>query len=125
MQYTKILSIVFLCSFFAYPAFAQQNTNISGEVLDQNDTPIPGVLIRISPIAKGLVTDENGKFSLSVPSNQKYILEFFFLGYKDHKEDFCLGSFAKNMRPTLDEHDSVLAAVTVTGKPEISEIKKK
>ncbi len=125
MQYTKILSIVFLCSFFAYPAFAQQNTNISGEVLDQNDTPIPGVLIRISPIAKGLVTDENGKFSLSVPSNQKYILEFSFMGFKDHKEEISLGSVAKKLRIKLEEDENDLEEFTVLGKSELREIKER
>lgn len=83
MQYTKILSSVFLCSFFAYPAFAQQNTNLNGLVVDQCSNSLPGVLIRILPIFKGRVTDSDGKFSINLPSGKYYSLEFSFMGFNE------------------------------------------
>ncbi|WPR75571.1 TonB-dependent receptor [Algoriphagus sp. NG3] len=125
MQYSKILSIVFLCSFFAFPAWAQQNTNLNGLVVDQGGNPIPGVLIKISPISKGLVTDANGKFSVELISGKTFTLAFSFMGFADHTEDISLGSGAQTIEITLKENVNDLEEFTVLGKSELREIKER
>ncbi|UZD22880.1 TonB-dependent receptor [Algoriphagus halophytocola] len=125
MQYNKILSIVFLCSFFAYPAFAQQNTNLNGLVTDHSGNFIPGVLIKISPISKGIVTDADGKFSVNLPSGKNYSLEFSFLGFLDYTEKITLGFETKSLRITLSDDTNELEEFTVLGKSELREIVEK
>lgn len=122
MQYNKILSIVFLCSFFAFPAFAQQNTNLNGLIVDQSGNFIPGVLIKISPISKGIVTDADGQFSVNLPSGKNYSLEFSFMGFADYTEKVTLGSEAKSLKITLTEDTNDLEEFTVLGKSELREI---
>lgn len=125
MQYSKILSIVFLCSFFAFPAFAQQNTNLNGLVVDQSGDPIPGVLIKVSPISKGLVSDAQGKFSVNLPSGKTYTLELSFMGFKDHSEKITPGSESQTLRITLADDTNDLEEFTVLGKSELREIEER
>ncbi len=125
MQYSKILSIVFLCGFFAFPAWAQQNTNLNGLVVDQNGNPIPGVLIKISLVSKGLVTDANGKFSVDLLSGKTFTLGFSFMGFADHTEDISLGSGAQTIEITLKENVNDLEEFTVLGKSELKEIRER
>lgn len=125
MQYSKILSIVFLCSFFAFPAIAQQNTNLNGLVVDQSGNSIPGVLIKISPISKGLVTDADGKFSIDLPSGKSFLLEFSFMGFVDQKAKVELGSESVSLKITLVEDTNDLEEFTVLGKSELREIEER
>ena len=125
MQYTKILFIVFLCSFFANTAFAQENTTVSGLVVDLRGNSIPGVLIRISPGSKGLVSDSQGKFSIDLPTGRTYALEFSFMGFADHSEEITLGSVDQKLRITLFEDTNDLEEFTVLGKSELREIEER
>ena len=125
MQYNKILSIVFLCSFFAYPAFAQQNTNLNGLVVDKGGNSVPGVLIKISPISKGLLTDADGKFSINLPSGKSYSLEFSFMGFVNHTEKITLGSETKTLKISLADDTNDLEEFTVLGKSELREIEER
>lgn len=125
MQYSKILSIVFLCSFLAFPAFAQQNTNLNGLVADQSGNSIPGVLIKISPISKGLITDADGKFSINLPSDRNYTLDFSFMGFEDLSKNVSLGAEAQTMSITLADDTNDLEEFTVLGKSELKEIRER
>lgn len=125
MQYTKILSIVFLCSFFANLAVGQQNTNLNGILVDQRGNSLPGVLIKISPISKGLVTDSNGKFSIDLPSGKSYLLEFTFMGFVDQTTKVELGSEPISLQIKLEEDTNDLEEFTVLGKSELKEIEER
>lgn len=103
MQYSKILAIVFVCIFFANSAFAQQNTNLNGLVVDQSGNSILEVLIKISPISKGLVSDAQGKFSINLPSGKTYTLEFSFMGFEGYSEKITLGSTNQTLKIKLDD----------------------
>lgn len=61
-------------------AVAQQTIkNISGTVKDVNGEPIIGANVVEKGSTNGVITDENGKFNLSLPS--KSILKISFIGY--------------------------------------------
>lgn len=125
MQYTKILSIVFLCSFFASLAVAQQNTKLNGILVDQRGNSLPGVLVKISPISKGLVTDSNGKFSIDLPSGKSYLLEFTFMGFVDQTTQVELGSEPVSLQIKLEDDTNDLEEFTVLGKSELREIEER
>ncbi len=86
---TKILLRFFLAAFsligFAFTSLAQ--LNISGTVLDENDTPMPGVSVLVLGANQGTSTDIDGKYTLQVSPLQSDtgFLRFSFIGYKTQK----------------------------------------
>jgi TonB-dependent starch-binding outer membrane protein SusC len=59
---------------------AQERT-VSGTVNDSGNAPIPGVSVFIKGTTSGTVTDINGKYSVSVPS-ESAVLVYSFIGMK-------------------------------------------
>ena len=57
-----------------------QQTKISGKVLDENGSPIPGVNVQIEGTILGTLTDVNGNYSLDKPRDN-VVLIFSFIGY--------------------------------------------
>jgi TonB-dependent starch-binding outer membrane protein SusC len=51
-----------------------QEKNITGKVTDASGNPLPGASILVRPSNKGTITDAEGKFSVSVPSNATLII---------------------------------------------------
>lgn len=76
-----IVSIfLLLCSHFGLRA---QNVEVSGQVLDPTGFALPGVNIVVSGTASGTVTDVNGNYRISVPSDA--ILVFNFIGFQSQE----------------------------------------
>lgn len=63
----KRLSLVFTFLLFGSTVFSQNRT-ITGKVINENGTPLPGVSIELKGSTVGTSTNSNGDFSLSVPS---------------------------------------------------------
>lgn len=76
-----ILCLYSLCN--TYPVFAQQTQEriVTGQVVDENKQPLPGVAILIVGTTTGITTDPDGHFSLSVPAANNE-LQFSFIGYE-------------------------------------------
>ena len=70
----------FVLLFMTLFSFAYSQTNISGVVTDENDnTPLIGVNVLVQGSATGTITDIDGRYSLSVPSDA--VIEFSYTGY--------------------------------------------
>ncbi len=54
-------------------------TNVTGTVSDAKGTTIPGATVMITGTQKGVMTDVNGKYAISVPEDGS--LSFSFIGY--------------------------------------------
>jgi TonB-linked SusC/RagA family outer membrane protein len=52
----------------------QQDKTIRGSVVDENSSPLPGVLIRSNVSNRSVITDTNGKFSINIGSDDTEIL---------------------------------------------------
>jgi len=63
---------------------SQQEKKIYGKVTDHTGAPIPGASVVIKGTTTGVVTDSNGKFSLTLPADSKAIL-FSFIGMKSQE----------------------------------------
>lgn len=61
-----------------------QNKAYSGTVTEKDGTSIPGVSVVVKGQTIGTVTDNNGKFSISVPAGAKSLL-FSFVGLKSQE----------------------------------------
>lgn len=61
-----------------------QQRLISGVVIDESGTPMPGVNVQIEGTTTGVMTGIDGKFSINVP-NENATLTFSFIGYVSQK----------------------------------------
>jgi TonB-linked SusC/RagA family outer membrane protein len=57
-----------------------QEQEISGIVSDQNGIPIPGVTIRVKNTNRGVVTNLDGEYEITAPTNGTLV--FSYIGYK-------------------------------------------
>jgi len=84
---------------------------VTGQVMDETNKPIPGVNVIVKGTTNGTSTDQDGKYSLSVP-NDNAVLVFSFIGYSA-KEVPVAGKTVINV--SLDPDVSTLAEVVVVG----------
>lgn len=102
--------IVLLCMLVvASASFAQ--IIVKGTVKGEDDLSIPGVNVLIKGTTNATVTDLDGKFSISVPS-EKSVLVFSFVGMKS--QDVAVGK-NRNLEIVLKENSEVLDEVVVIG----------
>lgn len=73
----KCLTMLML--FLSIAAFAQQHS-VKGTVTDQNSLPVIGMAVLEQGTGNGVITDENGEYSITVSSPSAF-LEFNSLGY--------------------------------------------
>jgi TonB-dependent starch-binding outer membrane protein SusC len=101
-----ILCLSFITSF----AFSQQRT-VTGRVTDSNNQPVVGASVVIKGTTTGTTTDQQGRFSLSVPSDQT-VLSVSYVGHE--ARDITVGN-ASNLDVALTSNTSTLNEVIVTG----------
>ena len=61
--------------------FSQQKRTITGQVAGDDGMPIPGAAVLIQGTTTGVITDENGKYSIQAGNFD--VLVFSSLGFKD------------------------------------------
>jgi iron complex outermembrane recepter protein len=102
--------LLFLLLIVAFPSFSQE-TEIKGQVLAADKTPLPGVsvVLKRNP-AKGSVTDSEGKFTLAAQPGD--IVVFSFIGFKT--QEVKVGTESK-MDLVMEESLQELSELLVTG----------
>lgn len=63
-------------------SIGQTHYEVSGTVVDQNNEPLTGASVFLSPVKRGTVTDVDGDFYINNLSKGKYTIEISFVGYK-------------------------------------------
>lgn len=93
---------------FGWALMAQTRT-VTGQVTSADDgQPVPGASVFVEGSAVGTVTDNDGKYRLSVPADAKALV-FSFLGMKDQ-----LLPVAAVVNAVLQSDDELLEEVVVT-----------
>src|SRR5690349_13736886 len=76
-----------LCIFFSFAAgegrILAQSATVFGTVNDSLHKPLSGVSVGVYGMPIGMTTDEEGKYSLTVPANQDLKIIFSFTGRRD------------------------------------------
>lgn len=72
-----VLSFILLLAVFA--AYAQ-NVDVSGKVTDSSGEPLPGVFVQQTGTSNAVSTDEEGRYSISVPTEST--LQFSCVGFQ-------------------------------------------
>src|SRR5687768_10666225 len=106
----KSLFLIALLSFISANVFAQRT--ISGKVIDENGTALPGVSIVLRGTAGGTQTKTDGTFTIAAPGSGNVELSFSSAGYKP----FTLTTTGSEpVTVTLQKEVSSLEDVVVIG----------
>ena len=109
MKSLNLIVSAVLCLLTAYTVMAQ-DISVTGRVCDENDEPLIGAGVIVSGQNNGVVTDIDGKFSLTVPRGT--ILEFSYLGYETQSVPATAGS---PMKIIMHEATNIMDEVVVVG----------
>ena len=72
---------LFYCFLFLWGATSYAQTNITGKVVDENNTPVPGANVVIAGKSVGAVTDFDGKFTLTTSEVPPFNLTVSSIGF--------------------------------------------
>ncbi len=94
---------------FAFAESYGQQKRIAGQVVDSEGLPLPGVSISIKNTTKGIASDKDGKYNLTV--DEKDILVFSFVGFERNE------LITKDIKPVVAMKETVmgLGEVVVVG----------
>ena len=84
----RISALLMFSCFLALTSYAQQKS-LSGKVIGEDGAPIPGVTVVVKGTTTGTITDMDGKFAFSAPSNAK-TLTISYIGLKT--QEFEIGT---------------------------------
>ena len=93
-------------------AFAQNQREVSGKVLDAAKQPLVGVAVLVDGTSNGTMTSENGTFSLTVPAGN-VTLEVSSLGYTTKK--VSVPAAQSSITVILEEDNMMLDETVVVG----------
>ncbi|MDR3309230.1 MAG: TonB-dependent receptor [Tannerella sp.] len=100
-----------LCILSCCSLAAQAQKRVTGTVTDANSEPVIGAnVVEKGPTTNGLITDADGKFSLSVPENA--VLRVSYIGYVT--QEITVGN-QTNIHVKLREDTQALSEVVVVG----------
>ena len=118
-----LLALLFLPSETFANVSLKKNTNlmtpqdknmriIKGTVKDSSGDPFPGATILVKGTTLGVVSDANGNYSISVPSDPNTVLVISFVGMKT--KEIKVGK-ATTLNVILEEESTALEQVVVNG----------
>ena len=76
---TLFMHGLFTFLLFLSTQLSAQNVQVTGQIVDENNEPIPGVSILLKGTTTGVAADIDGQYSLSAPSSGTLV--FSFIGY--------------------------------------------
>jgi TonB-linked SusC/RagA family outer membrane protein len=104
----KQLLLIIICA--GLISFVHAQKQVTGTVTDAKDsTPLAGVSIKIKGSTKGTLTDANGEFRISVPSNA--VLQVSIVGYGN--KEVSVGN-QSTLPISLSQGENVVEDVVVT-----------
>lgn len=100
---TIVTAMLLLC----YGAVCAQQISVTGEVVDEDNEPLPGATVRVEGTNAVTATDSNGEFTISAKKGDK--LSILYVGF--YTETVTVEGSKKitvNMRQKLNEIDEVV-----------------
>tara|TARA_Y100000739_G_scaffold193030_1_gene173642 strand:+ start:298 stop:3501 length:3204 start_codon:yes stop_codon:yes gene_type:complete len=83
----KIKKIILIFLLFPMIVLSQNNT-VSGLVNDENGSPLPGATVQLKGSETiGAITDFDGNFSISIPTDGEQVLVVSYIGYLNEEVD--------------------------------------
>ena len=110
MKLTKQLFFTISMMLLSYTAFGQNG--LTGQVIDNNNMPLPGVSVVIKGTTAGTITDFDGNYNLNTELSDSTVLVFSYVGFKT-QEIVVDGQSVINV--LMEEDKSMLDEVVVIG----------
>lgn len=110
MKLTKQLFFTISMMLLSYTAFGQNG--LTGQVIDNNNMPLPGVSVVIKGTTAGTITDFDGNYNLNTDLSDSTVLVFSYVGFKT-QEIVVDGQSVINV--LMEEDTSLLDEVVVVG----------
>ena len=108
---------VLILSLLLLPAVLSAQGLITGRVVDEGGSTLPGATVRILSLNRGVITDENGGFKLLEVPAGKYELTVAYIGYETLKQSVIMAKKAVNIDFKLKlSTGSKLSEVVVSGQ---------
>ena len=111
-----ILSAAALVAFLGFSVHADaQIRTVKGRILDEADLPLPGAFVTVKGETRGSMTDNDGRFEISVKSTDALVVSF--LGYED--EEVSVGDrtdILVKLIPQANQLDEVIKVAYGTQK---------
>ncbi|MFZ4632576.1 MAG: TonB-dependent receptor domain-containing protein [Saprospiraceae bacterium] len=128
MNIKTILKVVVLLAIPSFCEAQQTSVTISGAVKEQGTQSAMAFVSvvlkteRDSAFVAGVITDENGRFSIANQKPGSYLLEVSFMGYATYRQPLFVGNltnFLDVKSIELQENASNLEEVLITGKQQV------
>ena len=104
----KVLVLILALSTALQTASAQNRFTLTGVVFDEAGETMPGVSVHLIGTETGVITDLDGKFSISVPEKGA-VIAFVFLGYETQEFPVTSPKSLKiKMRPESQQLEDVV-----------------
>jgi len=87
------LFLLLMCFFF-HPAFAQKNA-ITGKIVDENNTVLPGAAVFLKGTVRGVQSDSEGRYQLTNIPTGSYQLVVSLLGFESITQEVRLDQVTK------------------------------
>ena len=101
----KLLTVFVLFQILVF----SQTKKISGTVNDENSLPLVGVNITVQNSNLGALTDFDGNFSITIPTDKAKVLIFSYLGYTTQEVDVSSSdNISIMMIPDLEQLEEVV-----------------
>lgn len=111
MRYLLLVAFVFL----SVGVVAAQDFQLSGKVVDANNSPIPGASIFIPELNRGVTTDLEGNFIISGLPDRNITIRITFVGYANKIETIKPSQFGKSLVVKLEESITSFDEVVISG----------
>ena len=86
-----ILLLLVCCCFYPVSLLAQKKiASVSGKVIDENDIPLTGAIIKVLNVDKNSLSNDSGYFKITITANKPVALIFSYAGYADVQKNFYL-----------------------------------
>lgn len=103
-------AFLLICVMLSFSFYASAQVTVTGTIVDEIDSPMFGVVVKLKGEAVGTTTDLDGKYKLAIPDNST--LEFSFMGYKT--QSVAVGT-QKVINIKMHENTQLLDEVVVVG----------
>lgn len=84
MRLIIVLMLMLIAGFGVTNQVDAQQRAVQGKVVDSQGSPLPGVTVIVEGTTIGTITDANGEYSLSIPTDAEN-LRFSFMGMRTHE----------------------------------------
>ena len=105
----KIKKIILI--FLLFPIFVlSQSKTVTGLVNDENSSPLPGATVQLKGSETvGAITDFDGNFTISIPSDSNQVLIVSYIGYLNEEVDVSNQiSITVNLQPDTEALEEVV-----------------